>query len=327
MGTTTPIRGLYKPARGEVDWDVQVNANFDNLDATANTSYVDTGDANTLASAEAYTNNAVSGITSPVTSVAGKTGAVTLVEADIGGLTADLAAKAPLASPTFTGIPAAPTATAGTSTTQLATTAFVGTAIAGITFPPAPVTSVAGKTGAVTLVEGDIANLTTDLAAKAPLASPVFTGTPTAPTPAAGDNSTNIATTAYVMAAYPKVVAKTIQKAETGADATLLTYTPPAVAGTYRVTFVLSIPATFSGNLGWSVAYTDVNGTAQSPANLNLFTTGVAGAALSVAAAAGKVCYGELCLDTNNSGTAIVVKATATASGSYVASATIERLA
>lgn len=35
------------------------------------------------------------------------------------------------------------------------------------TSPTAPVTSVAGKTGAVTLVEGDIQNLTTDLAAKA----------------------------------------------------------------------------------------------------------------------------------------------------------------
>src|ERR1039458_7650280 len=35
------------------------------------------------------------------------------------------------------------------------------------TLPSAPVTSVAGKTGAVSLVEGDIASLTGDLAAKA----------------------------------------------------------------------------------------------------------------------------------------------------------------
>lgn len=33
---------------------------------------------------------------------------------------------------------------------------------------------------------------------KAPTASPAFTGTPTAPTPAATDNSTKLATTAYV---------------------------------------------------------------------------------------------------------------------------------
>lgn len=35
---------------------------------------------------------------------------------------------------------------------------------------------------------------------RAPVASPVFTGTPTAPTPTAGDNSTKIATTAFVLA-------------------------------------------------------------------------------------------------------------------------------
>jgi hypothetical protein len=34
---------------------------------------------------------------------------------------------------------------------------------------------------------------------KAELASPAFTGTPTAPTPASDDNSTKLATTAYVM--------------------------------------------------------------------------------------------------------------------------------
>lgn len=38
----------------------------------------------------------------------------------------------------------------------------------------------------------------TELALKANLASPTFTGTPTAPTPSAADNSTKVATTAYV---------------------------------------------------------------------------------------------------------------------------------
>ena len=39
------------------------------------------------------------------------------------------------------------------------------------------------------------------IAELAPLASPVFTGTPSAPTPASGDNSTKIATTEFVQAA------------------------------------------------------------------------------------------------------------------------------
>jgi hypothetical protein len=77
------------------------------------------------------------------------------------------------------------------------------------------VDSVAGKTGTVTLVKGDVGlgNLdnTTDalkpvstagqtaLDLKANLASPTFTGTVSAPTPADNNDSTQIATTAFVM--------------------------------------------------------------------------------------------------------------------------------
>jgi hypothetical protein len=39
---------------------------------------------------------------------------------------------------------------------------------------------------------------------RAPLASPALTGTPTAPTPAVGDDSTQIATTAFLAAALPR---------------------------------------------------------------------------------------------------------------------------
>jgi hypothetical protein len=39
---------------------------------------------------------------------------------------------------------------------------------------------------------------------RAPLASPALTGTPTAPTPAVGDDSTKIATTAFLVAALPR---------------------------------------------------------------------------------------------------------------------------
>lgn len=45
-----------------------------------------------------------------------------------------------------------------------------------------------------------LATLSQEVARKAPLASPALTGTPTAPTPAVGDNSTQIATTAFVAA-------------------------------------------------------------------------------------------------------------------------------
>lgn len=53
------------------------------------------------------------------------------------------------------------------------------------------VRTVAGKTGTVTLGVADVSGA-------APLASPALTGTPTAPTPTAADDSTKIATTAFV---------------------------------------------------------------------------------------------------------------------------------
>lgn len=58
----------------------------------------------------------------------------------------------------------------------------------------APVQSVAGRTGAVTLNVADVSGA-------AGLASPAFTGTPTAPTAAGGTSTTQLATTAFVQAA------------------------------------------------------------------------------------------------------------------------------
>lgn len=52
-----------------------------------------------------------------------------------------------------------------------------------------------------TITQAQVTNLTTDLAAKAPLASPAFTGNPTATTQTPLNNSTRLATTAYVEAA------------------------------------------------------------------------------------------------------------------------------
>jgi hypothetical protein len=97
---------------------------------------------------------------------------------------------APIASPTFTGIPNAPTPTPGTNTTQLATTAFVMAALGAVNVG---VASFNGRQGAVNLIANDIS-----AAGGALLASPVFTGTPAAPTPPPGDNSTRLATTAFV---------------------------------------------------------------------------------------------------------------------------------
>lgn len=111
-----------------------------------------------------------------------------------------LADKAPLASPALTGTPTAPTAAAGTNTTQIATTAFVQQEIDA----NALTVDSAMSSSSTNPVQNKVIN--TELGKKANLASPTFTGTPKAPTAAAGTNSTQIATTAFVKTAVDNAV-------------------------------------------------------------------------------------------------------------------------
>lgn len=111
-------------------------------------------------------------------------------------------AKAPTASPTFTGTPAAPTAAADDNSTKLATTAFVIGQAASAT--PAMNGSAAVGTS-LKYARGDHVHPTDT--SRAPLASPAFTGTPTAPTAAAGTATTQIATTSFVATAVANLVA------------------------------------------------------------------------------------------------------------------------
>jgi len=60
------------------------------------------------------------------------------------------------------------------------------------------VTNIATNATNISSNDTDIATNATAIALKAPLAGPTFTGTPAAPTPSEDDNSTQIATTAYV---------------------------------------------------------------------------------------------------------------------------------
>lgn len=60
--------------------------------------------------------------------------------------------------------------------------------------------------GNIQISESQVTNLQTHLNAKAPIDSPAFTGTPTAPTAATGTDTTQIATTAYVRAEIQSMV-------------------------------------------------------------------------------------------------------------------------
>lgn len=69
--------------------------------------------------------------------------------------------------------------------------------------------TLTGLTSTITelnYVDGVTSNIQTQLDAKAPLASPALTGTPTAPTATAGANTTQIATTAFVATAVANII-------------------------------------------------------------------------------------------------------------------------
>lgn len=99
------------------------------------------------------------------------------------------------ASPALTGTPTAPTAAVDTNTTQLATTAFV-LAQAASANPLIDGTAAPGTS--TRYARGDHVHPTDTT--RAALASPTFTGTPAAPTAAVDTNTTQLATTAFVLA-------------------------------------------------------------------------------------------------------------------------------
>lgn len=117
-------------------------------------------------------------------------------------LLTQLGLKAPLLSPALDGTPTAPTADTSTSTTQIATTAFVQAVkdalIAGAPTGLNTLAKIAASLGGDDTFASSVAAA---LALKAPIASPALTGNPTAPTQVAGNNSTRLATTAFVQAA------------------------------------------------------------------------------------------------------------------------------
>lgn len=106
---------------------------------------------------------------------------------------------APILSPALVGYPTAPTMPQTDASSKLATTAYVKTAIeALIGGAPGTLDTLNELAQAIASDANFAASFTAALALKAPIANPVFTGSPQAPTPAQADSSTKLATTAYV---------------------------------------------------------------------------------------------------------------------------------
>ena len=97
---------------------------------------------------------------------------------NITGLLTVLNSKAPLLNPTLTGIPTAPTAISTTNTTQIATTAFVKTAISDlIDSSPSTLDTLNELAAALNDDANFSTTITNQLADKAPINNPIFTGT------------------------------------------------------------------------------------------------------------------------------------------------------
>lgn len=140
----------------------------------------------------------VTAATNPTTVAGyGLTDVYTKTQAD-----AALALKANLASPALSGTPTTPTPAAGNNTTQVANTAFVQTAIAAlIASAPGALDTLNELAAALGNDPNFAATVTNSLALKAPLASPVFSGMPTAGTRPQFDNTLALATTEFVQRA------------------------------------------------------------------------------------------------------------------------------
>ena len=110
------------------------------------------------------------------------------------------AAGTVLAKVDSTGAMFTTTAAANTNTTQVATTAYVQTELADlVNSAPATLDTLKELSDALGADANFATTVTNNLALKAPLASPALTGTPTAPTAAVGTDSTQVATTAFVI--------------------------------------------------------------------------------------------------------------------------------
>lgn len=245
--STNPVVSTTPIAVG--DNDTRVPSQAEN-DALVGTNGTPSSSNKYVTDSDARNTNARTPTAHASTHASGGGDAITIAESQVTNLVTDLAAKAPLASPVFTGNPTAPTPTAGDNDTSLATTAFVATSFAPLASPvftgnptgPTPSvddndTSLA--TTAYVIGQASAAGDGTPAApgtaargtsihwaradhvhptdtTRAPLASPVFTGDPQAPTPATADNDTSIATTAFVKAqGYLTSVSKTFRVSHT----------------------------------------------------------------------------------------------------------------
>ena len=183
-----------------IDTGNYMTANVATLNSTIGQLRVDTGNYMTanVAAINATILSVQNGINANVNSLSISTtnslntltSNATTQQTSINSINATLLTLAPLASPALTGTPTAPTALANNNTTQIATTAYVDASalVLSTDYNSKISNEVTARNSAIATATSTLANIS----------SPTFTGTPTAPTATSGDNSTKLATTAFV---------------------------------------------------------------------------------------------------------------------------------
>lgn len=120
----------------------------------------------------------------------------------------------------------------------------------------------------------------------------------------------------------------TTQKNETTtADANVLTVTPAAAVGTYRVSIAVSVSAATAGVIAWTLSWTDSNGTAQANIAMPIFQFGTAAPNTTFTTSVAGNYFGDAVIDINNAAASIIVKWVGGGTTTAKMSATIERLA
>jgi hypothetical protein len=195
----------------------------------------------------------IDGLSNEVVSVFGRNGEVVLEASDMITAWGTQPVNTFLAAPSNTA-GAVAFRTLASSDLPLATTSAPGAVQIGAGLNinsgilAANVLTVAGRTGSVILTIADIQG-------GAPIASPAFTGTPTAPTPTAGNNSTQIATTAFVntIFAAPEPIGNTTPNSAT--------FTTLTTTGLATLNSMVTSSATITGG---SINGTPIGGTTPS---------------------------------------------------------------
>ncbi len=279
------------------------------------------------------------------------TNVIQIPESQVTSLVADLALKAPLASPNLTGIPTVPTAAPLTNSTQVASTAYVDAAAAAVV-TPTPVSDATTLLKGIVKLAGDLggtADLPTvpDLAIKAPIANPTFTGivkttgsiinlNDASYLMEGTDDPTSVATDAPISSTYRNTVTGIIY---TKNDAGLTTnWSINLTTGTFGTTtipngFVASTtPATSASSTFVDVMSTTVTVTqttvvhAIAAMNLNATTaTAIAGIRVQINAVNGQTMLVNLADTTNKYSTSAQQLSASLTPGTYTVKAQIQR--